>query len=533
MGPLLAQLAQFFSRVERFGADIARRQRLAAVLCGLLVLFVRAAELPRLPVPEPWVHDEFSFLLAADTFASGRLVNLTHPMWVHFESIHINQVPTYISMYPPGQGLALAAGQVVFGHPWAGVLLTTALFCWVLCWMLQGWLPPGWAFLGGMLVTMRIGVFTGTANSYFGTAVAGIGGALLLGALPRILRRPRAYHALLLGLGLAILANTRPYEGLLACIPVAIALLVWMVTRKPGLRVAVVKVILPLVLVVVPAAAATCYYCYRATGDPFRMPYLVNRETYAVTPYFLWQSFRPEPAYHHEVMRAFYVELEPGFQNAIGQNSLAGWLRAARGKVWRAWLSYLGFALTVPLIAFPCLFKDRRVRFFLLSAPVVLFGLGLARYTQPHYLMPMAGACYVIVLQSMRHMRQWRLRGHQAGLLLVRAVCFFCCAVFLGQVIAPYSDPPYPGNLQRAQVLRHLEGLPGRQLVIVRYGPEHDPNREWVYNRADIDHAKVVWAREMSPVDNQELLRYFRDRTAWLVEPDQQPPGLSPYIPLQ
>src|ERR1039457_2901324 len=201
MGPLLAQLAQFFSRVERFGADIARRQRLAAVLCGLLVLFVRAAELPRLPVPEPWVHDEFSFLLAADTFASGRLVNLTHPLWTHFESFHINQIPTYVSMYPPGQGLALAAGQVFFGNPWAGALLTTALFCGVLCWMLQGWLPPGWAFLGGMLATMRIGVFTGLANSYSGTALAGIGGALLFGAFPRIVRRPRAYYTLLVGLG--------------------------------------------------------------------------------------------------------------------------------------------------------------------------------------------------------------------------------------------------------------------------------------------------------------------------------------------
>jgi hypothetical protein len=280
----------------------------------------------------------------------------------------------------------------------------------------------------------------------------------------------------------------------------------------------------------VPAAAGTCYYYYRATGNPFRMPYVVNRETYAVASLFLWQSFRPEPLYHHEVMRRFYVELEPGFQNAVGQNTLSGWLLAARGKVWRAWDLYLGFALTVPLIAFSFLFKDRRIRFFLLSAPVMLFGLGLARYTQAHYIMPMASVLYVIVLQSMRHMRQWRVRGYHVGPLLVRAVCFVCCAAFLGHVIAPHLDPPYPGNRERAQALRHLESLSGRQLAIVRYAPGHDPNREWVYNRADIDHAKVVWAREMGAPDDQQLLRYFYDRTVWLVEPDQQPPRLSPYI---
>jgi hypothetical protein len=527
------RIAPFFATIERLGANWARRQPLAALTCALLVLLVRAVELPRLPVPEPWIHDDYSFLLAGDTFASGRLVNLTHPMWTHFESFHINQTPTYSSMYPPGPGLALAAGQVFFGNPWAGVLLTAALFCGVLCWMLQGWLPPGWAFLGGMLATMRIGVFTGLANSYSGTALAGIGGALLLGAFPRIVRRPRAYHALLLGLGLAILANTRPYEGLVASIPVAIALLVWMATGMPGLRVAMVKVILPVALVVLPAAGATCYYFYRATGDPFRMPYLVNRETYAVTPYFLWQSFRPEPVYRHEVMRKFYLEWEPAFQNALGQNTLDGWLLAAHNKVSRAWHCYLGFALTLPLIAFPCLFKDRRVRFFLLSAPVWLAGLGLARYTQPYYIIPLAGACYVIVLQSMRHLRQWRVRGHQAGLLLLRAICFVCCAAFLAQVIIPYVDPPYPGNLERAQILRHLESLPGRQLVIVRYSPEHQVVKEWVYNRADIDHAKVVWARDMGSADDQQLFRYFHDRTVWLVEPDQQPPRLSPYIPPQ
>jgi hypothetical protein len=531
--------------IERYVSRFAARRRLAVLTIFLLALSARVAVLPVEPIPQPGIHDEFSYLLMADTFAHGRVTNPAHPMWVHFETFHVNQRPTYSSIYYPAQGLFLAFGQVVLGHAFWGVCLSVGVMCAAICWALQGWMPPTWAFLGGILAIIRLGTFSYWANSYWGGTVAAIGGALALGAFLRIRRRGRVRDALILGLGLAILGNSRPYETVFYSAPILVALALFIFRSKDRLA-RMRRILLPLGIVLMITFSAMGYYFWRCTGSPLRPPYTVNLRTYEVAPLFPWQSMAPTPTYHHLVMEKFYSGWPVQQYNEARHAPAAHLLvRLLRGGVF-----FAGPALCLPWLLLVCILPygmslrqlGHKTGLLLATCFLSMVSISLPVYFEPHYAAPVCCAFYALELQALRRIRLWDVRGKERGKSVVRyliTACLFLLVIraFMGNLGLP--DPPdfvrtwsgtRTGNSSRGAILDSLSQQPGQHLIITRYSATHEPATEWVYNGADIDNSKVVWARDMGPEQNVELIRYFKDRKVWLVEPDKVPPTLSTYV---
>jgi hypothetical protein len=139
----------------------------------------------------------------------------------------------------------------------------------------------------------------------------------------------------------------------------------------------------------------------------------------------------------------------------------------------------------------------------------------------PHYIAPATGAILAIVVQGVRHLRQTRY-----GFTFVAMIPVILIVTLAVRPFVEYSSLAHivswccqeSVKMDRGTLQAKLEGTPGQHLVIVHYGKDHSFAREWVYNRADIDAAKVVWARDMGP-ENEELKTYFAGRRVWEIEP--------------
>jgi len=518
--------------IESLFSRLAARKTLAVLVLFVAVIAVRLAVLPKLPVPVPGIHDEFSYLLLGDTLAHGRLANPTHPMWISFESFHINWIPTYSSKYPVGQGAVLAFGELL-GHPWIGVLLSVGVMCATILWMLQAWLPGRWAFLGAVLVALKFGIANYWVNSYWGGALAATGGALVLGAMPRLVRHARVREALLLGLGLTILANSRPYEGLFFSLPVGVWFLWWMAGKTASttnVRDRTRRALLPVCAVLTLTFACMGYYNWRLTGNALLLPYALNSQTYRTAGLFLWEHAKPPLEYHNQQFDDFYN----GWEHEDYQNSWQDIWRVSVEKLTRSGSTYFWWGALLLLPGVPFLFFDGKMRLPLIVFLLVSAGFLGEIWSMPHYAAPLTCVIFLLVVQAIRHLRTMKLARRPIGIALSWAVVFLLANDVRSFVSHQVCDPlqwTCQGDPSRAAIAEKLSHTPGEHLILVRYEEDHNLHDEWVYNGAEIDTAKVLWARELDAEQNEKLFAYFKDRQVWLVEPDVDNTELIPYQP--
>ena len=480
-------------------------------------------------VPTPQIADEFSYLLAADTFAHGRVTNPTHPLWPHFETFYVLQRPTYMSRYQPGQGLVLALGQSI-GSPVIGLWLSAALLAAAVVWMLAAWMPMMWAVIGGVLVAVHPTTLSWN-HSYWGGSVAAIGGALIVGAVRRLYDRDSLGSSLILGLGVVILAETRPFEGAVFVAGIAIAAL--------SLRIPIRRLV-PSAFVLAAGAALILYYNARVTGHPLRFPYVEYDSQYTFTPPLFFQTLHPVELRQHMMWK---LTVEWAGYYYLQQHSFSGFLESIPDKVsgfvnglfqvvpglvsMRFPQPAVGMLIDLSNIVIEIVFvlplvmigavarRDRCISAlaiaFAVTAPLALFP---TLVPQLHYAAPFLGAFVLLWLASLREIVDRRVLAPRLAAVIVGVVWIASTALTLDQMRRrPFIFDEVP---RRLEIVDRLQRTPGRHLVVVDYAPDHFEHFEWVENGADIDGSRIVWAHSI-PSSNAALFRYFRDRHIWLL----------------
>lgn len=511
----------------------------AAAVCAPAALYLAwvFSYFARFGYPLPEVHDEFSYLLAADTFARGRLANPSPAFPGFFETIHVLVEPSYASMYPPAQGLWLAAGQAAAGHPWWGVVLSTALFVAATGWAALAWVRPGWA-LGAGMTALSYAMATYWSTSYWGGSAAALGGALVLGSAGGLRRRWAAVEeadaaqgtappalagmASLWALGCVLAVLARPYEGGVLALLSAIELgrrvlrspLGWKQKRAELFRLAGGAAL--------PACAGALFLMavnQAATGSPWTLAYMEHARQYQIRRAFHWQEDRPAPAYRHEAIRAVYEGLlrrEMSLRDKLAEN-------------WRMYRDHYGsLKFNAAGLAAALVWGGGAGLGWVTG--MVFAGLAAAWmivWTHPHYYAPFAAFLAGAVAGGWAQAAQRKWIGRTRAWWIVLLFAALLAPRFM--LLLGRRQEQSPFALRRAEILRQLESADGRHLILVKYRPGRAWREEWVYNGADLENAKVLWARWHESPRLPDFLAHHAGRKFWMLEADMPGAPLSPY----
>ena len=541
LAALLVLLIAAHAGLGGWARRLAARTGWSMLALAILPIALRLAMLAGSPVPTPNGSDDFAHLLVADTLRHFRLANSPHTLHQFFETMFVLQEPTYSSIFPIGQGMVLALGRMLFGHPWAGVALSVAALCALCYWMLRAWTTPGWALVGGLLAVVQFGPLRYWMNTYWGGAVSAVAGCLVFGSLPRLRASWRTRDAVFLGLGIGIQLLTRPFECLLLAVAVILFFLPALGGPKEWGKLA--RVTAAVTLTVLPAVGLTLLQNKQVTGSWTTLPYALSRYQYGVPAAFTTQ---PNPVPHRDLTPNQQLDYEEqAATHGNDTDTVLGYLErlAARARFYRFFFLpplYLVLPFFLPSL--------REWRFVWVAFALAAFSLGtnFYPYFYPHYIA--AATCLFVLVSAigLERLSRVTIRGTPAGREAAQLIVLLCAAQFLfwygfhlfananaSMAMLQYDTWDFVNHGDpegRIAVRERLAQAADKQLVFVRNWPRHR-FEEWIQNAADIDKAPVVWALDRDAAENEKLRRYYPDRTVWLLEPDARPPKLAPYQP--
>ena len=463
--------------VKRAWTLPAPPRRAAYVIVGALSLATSVLTLHFRGQPQPplWYADDYGYLLNADTFLHGRLANPPHPMRAHFESMYVLQEPSYIAQYLPGNPLVLAFGRLIAGRAVVGLEIVTLLAALAILWALRGWMGEGWAFALACVAAVHPQMAEWSVTVHSGS-LAVLGGALVAGAAAR-------GNGVAFGVGAVLLLFTRPYEGFFVVVIFGV-----MAVKR-------MRMIVAAAAIVAAGAAFLMVDNVATTGHALKLPYVVYNERTFSIPFFIWQRARPVP--HYDVPEIAAAQRQ--FRNYYFR-----W-RTPRGLLDTAWYGSLSLlksaipagslwlAALLPLIAL-------RNRFIAIALFIALLSLlQTSLWVQTHYAAPYAALFAIAYALGIARLPPWLGRAS-----------FFALAVLVLVATVEAWRTPFPAG-SRKTINDAVTRQPGPHLVLVP--------RDCcclVYNGADVDRQRVVWARDLG--DNQDLLHHYAGRTVWRLD---------------
>lgn len=502
--------------ISAAGAWMEARRGLVWTIWVLGFALVNLLPVAWIGLPQAAIHDEFSYLLGADTFAHGRLANPPLAAWENFETLYVQMRPSYVSIYPPGSAATLALGKVIFGHPYWGLVLVYTALAAALPWALLAFVEFRYAMAASLVVGGGIAC-TYWTHGYWGGALAALLGTCLVGALGRT----GAGAAWGLGLAAGGLAFVRPFEGALL-VAGASGIFLW---KRPGIRSC-----LAYAGALAMSLGAWLYYNHATTGDALVHPYFRYFSEYIAKPFFWGQGTREVKFRHAEI--------------ELMLSGLAAPMNLAEELGWKIFVFLfpmrpLGGAI---LLGGGLFFAWRTRRFLWTLVGMAGLTMLLSRFAFPHYVAVYFGVLALLVAYGWKQFQGAKplLAGVLAVALAANAEALFNMLrgrrdVRLMTAIWPTLEyPPYSLHFRadgfvktKEAVELDLSSRKGPHLVFVRYVAKHNPHEEWVYNGAEPQSQEIVWARYFTEESRSRVKKEFRDRVCWVLDPDAKPYRLT------
>lgn len=351
--------------------------------------------------------DEYGYIYEAETFLAGRLWNPLPPHHEFFSFLHIFEKDgKWVSEYPPGWSIVLAAGRLLYLPYWlvcpiVGAVLLLAV--WKLGQRQNG-------SLGGILAVLLVGCspfFLFNAASYFNVVPSATMGILFCWAMLEFLDRPSVSNALCAGAALGMVGLIRSYDAVVFAIPFAIQFL--RVARRPHYALALWII---------------------AAGLPFLAVLLLSQLAItgsALTPVTTWGYPK------------FKLGLFPSYENGHQTTPLMQLSFAVFNMIdlarWTSWMLVIGY-----VAAFIWKYQTRQLRLldfifpWVVAAYLLYVGLGGNRYGPRMYIIgyPFLVLTIVSLLTPVLENKSEPKRAVFAGTLLSAhfATCISVTVVF-------------------------------------------------------------------------------------------------------